>query len=159
MQKNTIPDVFESRGLRAETTLGSFEGRWYKVKSTRIRVKRSQFDALVESALRKIPGRFRDALENVEIVVEDWPDPDLMEEVTGDPDGLVYGLFTGKPITDRRFDDWGDLPSIIYLFRCPLEEDFPDPKELAREVEITLVHEIAHFMGLDEEILKEYGYD
>jgi predicted Zn-dependent protease with MMP-like domain len=122
-------------------------------------VKRSQFDALVESALRKIPRRFRDALENVEIVVEDWPDPALMEEVTGDPDGLVYGLFTGKPITDRRFDDFGDLPSIIYLYRRPLEEDFPDPQELAREVEITLVHEIAHFMGLDEEILKEYGYD
>ena len=122
-------------------------------------MKRSQFDALVESALRNIPHRFRDALENVEIVVEDWPDPALMEEVTGDPDGLVYGLFTGRALTDRQFGDWGDLPSLIYLYRRPLEEDFPDPNELAREIEITLVHEIAHFMGLDEEILKEYGYD
>src|SRR5262249_25123116 len=100
-----------------------------------------------------------DALENVQIVVEDWPDPGLMEEVTGDLDGLVYGLFTGKPITDRRFDDWGDLPSTIYLYRRPLEEDFPDPKELTREEEITLLRGIANFMGLDEEILKEYGYD
>ena len=122
-------------------------------------MKRKEFDAVLKQALEHIPRRFRDALENVEIVVEDWPDPSLMEEVTGDSDAMVYGLFTGRPLPERSFGDWGDLPSIIYLYRKPLEEDFPDPAELAREVEITLAHEIAHYMGFDEEILTEYGYD
>ena len=122
-------------------------------------MRRSQFDALVEKALARIPKRFRDAMENVQIIVEDWPDPELMEEVTGDPDGIVYGLFTGTPITERRFDDWGDLPAMIQLYRGPLIEDFPDHEELVREIEMTLAHEIAHYMGFDEGILAEYGYD
>ncbi len=122
-------------------------------------MKRGEFDALVEKALGRIPRRFRDALDNVEIVVEDWPDPDLMKEVTGERDATVYGLFTGRALPDRSFYDWGELPSVIYLYRRPLEEDFPDAGELAREVEVTLVHEIAHYMGFGEEVLHEYGYD
>ena len=122
-------------------------------------MKRKEFDALVETALSKIPRRFRDVLKNLPIVVEDWPDPDLMEQVTGDRDAMVYGLFSGKPLTDRHFDDWGELPPVIQLYRMPLEEDFSSPEELAREIEITLVHEIAHFVGFDEETLREYGYD
>jgi predicted Zn-dependent protease with MMP-like domain len=122
-------------------------------------MKRAGFDALVETALARIPGKFRDAMENVQIIVEDWPDRELMEEVAGDPDEVVYGLFTGRPLPERRFGDWGELPSMIHLYRGPLEEDFPDPDDLAREIEITLVHEIAHFMGFGEEILEEYGYE
>jgi predicted Zn-dependent protease with MMP-like domain len=121
-------------------------------------MKRSAFDELVQKALRRIPQRFRDAMHNIEIVVEDWPDPDLMEEVTGDREAILYGLFTGRPLPLRSVNDWGELPSLIYLYRGPLEQDFPDPEELAREIEITLVHEIAHYMGFDEDILEEYGY-
>ena len=120
---------------------------------------RGKFDALVSEALRKIPRRFHDAMKNLEIVVEDWPDPNLMEEITGDRQEMLYGLFVGTPLPEQSFDDWGALPPVIRLYQGPLEEDFPDPKELEREIEITLVHEIAHFMGFDEEILTEYGYD
>ena len=122
-------------------------------------MKRAAFDALVESALRKVPKRFRDAMRNLEILVEDWPDPDLMQEITGDRDEVLYGLFVGTPLPERRADDWGQPPDMIYIYRKPLEEDFPDRKELEREIEITLVHEIAHFMGFGEEILEEYGYN
>ncbi len=122
-------------------------------------MRRAEFDALVEKALARIPRRFRDAMENVQIVVEDWPDAELMRDVAGDPGGVVYGLFTGTPLPERHFGDWGELPAIIHLYRKPLEEDFPDREELAREVETTLVHEIAHFMGFDEQILEEYGYE
>jgi predicted Zn-dependent protease with MMP-like domain len=122
-------------------------------------MKRTEFDQLVEKALSRIPRPFREAMENVEIVVEDWPDPALMLEMTGDPEEVVYGLFTGTPLTERHYDDLARLPALIHLYRGPLEEDFPDREELAREVEVTLVHEIAHFMGFDEEILREYGYD
>ncbi len=122
-------------------------------------MKRAGFDDLVEKALDRIPQIFRDAMHNIEIVVEDWPDPDLMEEVTGDRDEVVYGLFTGKPLPLHSVGDWGELPGLIYLYRGPLEEDFPNPEDLAREIEITLVHEIAHYLGFDEDILAEYGYD
>jgi len=122
-------------------------------------MKRREFDRLVEQALGRIPEQFRGALKNVEIIVEDWPDPDLMEELNGDPDFIVYGLFTGTPITERSFSDWGELPAMIHIYQKPLEEDFPDREELVREIEITLVHEIAHFMGFDEDTLHEYGYD
>ncbi len=122
-------------------------------------MKRSEFDALVEKALARIPAKFRDALDNVSIIVEDWPDPETMEEATGDPDEVLYGLFTGKPLIDRTSGDWGDLPAMIHIYRKPLEEDFDDPEELARQIEITLVHEIAHFMGFDEDTLEEYGYE
>jgi len=121
-------------------------------------MKRTVFDQIVQSAIRRIPVVFREAMANVEIVVEDWPLPELMEEVTGDAEGAVYGLFTGTPLPERRFDDLVQLPALIHLYRGPLEEDFPDPSDLAREIEITLVHEIAHFMGFDEESLEEYGY-
>jgi len=121
-------------------------------------MKRAEFEALVESALRRIPRRFRDAMQNLGIIVEDWPDPDLMEEVTGDRDEVLYGLFTGRPLTERRYDDWGELPSMIHIYQKPLEEDFPNRDELEREIEITLAHEIAHYLGIDEETLDRYGY-
>ncbi len=121
-------------------------------------MRRSDFEALVESALRRIPRRFRDAMQNVGIVVEDWPAPDLMEEITGDRDEVLYGLFTGRPLTERHYDDWGDLPAMIHIFQGPLEQDFPDRSGLEREIEITLVHEIAHYLGIDENTLEEYGY-
>ncbi len=122
-------------------------------------MKRNAFDGLVKKALGRIPRQFREAMRNLEIVVEDWPDPGLMEEVTGSPDEVLYGLFVGKPLPEQSAADWGEPPGLIYLYRGPLEEDFPDPGELAREIEITLVHEIAHYMGFDEEILEQYGYD
>ena len=122
-------------------------------------MNRSDFDALVNQALGRIPQRFRDPAQNLAIVVENWPDPDLMEETTGDRNEVLYGLFVGTPLPDRHLDDSGDLPAVIRLYQGPLEEDFPDPDDLVREIETTLVHEIAHFMGFDENILKEYGYD
>lgn len=121
-------------------------------------MKRAEFEALVESALRRIPRRFRDAMQNLGIVVEDWPDPDLLEEAGLKRSQALYGLFTGRPLTERRNDDWGELPSMIHIYQRPLEEDFPDREELEREVEITLAHEIAHYLGINEETLKEYGY-
>jgi len=121
-------------------------------------MKRKEFDALVQAALEKIPQEFRDALQNIEIVVDDWPDPRMLEEVFEDRDQLVYGLFVGTPLPERSFDTVGQLPAVIFIYQGPLVEDFPDREELAREIEVTLVHEIAHFLGFDESTLEEYGY-
>ena len=120
---------------------------------------RRAFEKLVEKALERLPGEFRQALDNLAIVIEDWPDPAVVEEITGDPAEVIYGLFSGTPLPERRCEDSGDLPPIIALYQGPLEEDFPDRSELAREVEITLVHELAHFMGFDEDAVREFGYE
>ena len=120
---------------------------------------RRAFEKLVEKALERLPGEFRQAFDNLAIVIEDWPDPAVVEEITGDPAEVIYGLFSGTPLPERRFEDSGDLPPIIALYQGPLEEDFPDRGELAREVEITLVHELAHFMGFDEDAVREFGYE
>ena len=120
---------------------------------------RRAFEKLVEKALERLPGEFRQALDNLAIVIEDWPDPAVVEEITGDPAEVIYGLFSGTPLPERRFEDSGDLPPIIALYQGPLEEDFSDRGELAREVEITLVHELAHFMGFDEDTVRKFGYE
>ena len=89
-----------------------------------------------------------------------WSKPrPTVEEITGSRDELIYGLFSGTPLSDQHIEDSGNLPSVIEIYKGPLVEDFPDLDELVAEIEITLVHEIAHFMGLDEEAVRAYGYD
>ena len=120
---------------------------------------RRAFEKLVEKALGRLPKEFRQALDNLAIVIEDWPDPGIVEEITGDPEEVIYGLFSGTPLPEQRLEDSGDLPPVIALYQGPLEEDFPERAELAREVGITLVHELAHFMGFDEDAVRRYGYE
>jgi predicted Zn-dependent protease with MMP-like domain len=107
----------------------------------------STFDEAVERALASLPAELRRAVENVEIDVEE-AHPD-------DPD--LFGLYEGVPLPERG--DWaGALPDRIRIFRRPLAEAFPDPAELEEEIRITVLHELAHYFGLDEEQLDELGY-
>jgi predicted Zn-dependent protease with MMP-like domain len=108
----------------------------------------SRFEDHVRRALDSLPPGLRRALDNVEIVVED--------ENPEDPD--LFGLYEGTPLTERG--DWaGALPDRISIYRLPLEESFPDPRELEDEIRITVLHELAHYFGIDEERLEELGYD
>ena len=86
---------------------------------------------------------------NVAVVVED--------EHPDDPD--LYGLYEGLPLPERTGQDTGMLPDRIAIFRRPLEQDFPDPAELEQEIRITVLHELAHYFGFDEDRLSELGYD
>lgn len=97
-------------------------------------------------------------MANVAIVIDDEPDGQQVGSDSHDTDGLLYGLYEGTPATEYAAD-WVPFPNKITLFRLPLEEDFPDPAELAREVQRTVVHELAHHAGIDEERLTELGYD
>ena len=114
------------------------------------------FERLVDRALASIPAEFRAALAEVAIVVEDWPTDEQLEENGLEPDDLLYGLYEGVPRTEWAAD-WAAVPNRITLFRVPLEEDFPDPIELAREVRMTVVHELAHHLGIDDDRLDELG--
>jgi len=106
------------------------------------------FDDHVRAALDELPPHLAAALENVAVVVED--------ENADDPD--LLGLFHGIPLTERG-DAAGMPPDTISIYRIPLEDSFPDPAELRSEIRITVLHELAHYFGLDEGRLAELGYE
>ena len=116
------------------------------------------FDRLVERALAGIPSPFRECLSEVAIVIDDEPTRDQLAENDLDPDDTLYGLYEGVPRTEYGAD-WLVAPNRITLFRLPLEEDFPDPDDLADEVRITVIHELAHHLGIDDDRLGELGVD
>lgn len=92
------------------------------------------------------------------IVIDDEPTRDQIAENDLDPDDTLYGLYEGVPRTEYGAD-WLVAPNRITLFRLPLEEDFPDPDDLADEVRITVIHELAHHLGIDDDRLGELGVD
>jgi predicted Zn-dependent protease with MMP-like domain len=102
----------------------------------------------VRAALDELPPDLAAALTNVAVVVED-ENPD-------DPD--LFGLYHGVPLPERG-DMAGMLPDKISIYRIPLEESFPDSEDLREEIRITVLHELAHYFGLDEDRLAELGYD
>jgi predicted Zn-dependent protease with MMP-like domain len=106
------------------------------------------FEDHVRAALDELPPNLAKALKNVAVVVED-ENPD-------DPD--LFGLYHGVPLPERG-DMSGSLPDKISIYRIPLEESFPDSNELREEIRITVLHELAHYFGLDEERIAELGYD
>jgi predicted Zn-dependent protease with MMP-like domain len=114
------------------------------------------FEELVARALAGIPDPFRAALAEVAIVIDDEPSPEQRRENELADDEMLYGLYEGVPRTEYGAD-WSAVPNRITLFRLPLEEDFADPAELADEVRITVIHELAHHLGIDDDRLHELG--
>jgi predicted Zn-dependent protease with MMP-like domain len=114
------------------------------------------FYALVERALEGLPPELSALLDNVAIVVDDWPGYST-PLVADDPDNTLYGLYEGVPLTQRGAGYYGTLPDKITIFRGPLERDFSQD-ELEEQVRITVVHEIAHHFGFDEDRLEELGW-
>jgi predicted Zn-dependent protease with MMP-like domain len=107
------------------------------------------FEEHVRRALESLPPDLRRAMSNVEIVVED--------ENPEDPD--LFGLYLGVPLTDRGSSYAGVLPDKIAIYRLPLEDEFgDDPQALEEEIRITVLHEVAHHFGIDEERLSELGW-
>ncbi len=124
----------------------------------RRRAETDRFERLVERALDTIPAPFQSALDEIAIVIEDDASDEQLEISGLGPDEALYGLYEGTPRTA-----WGaesvPFPNKISLFRIPLEEDFPDPDDLADEVRITVIHELAHHLGIDDDRLDELGLD
>jgi predicted Zn-dependent protease with MMP-like domain len=106
------------------------------------------FEDHVRAALDELPVGLAGAIRNVAVVVED--------ENPEDPD--LFGLYQGVPLPERG-DGAGLLPDKISIYRIPLEETFEDPDELREEIRTTVLHELAHYFGIDEERLLELGYD
>ncbi len=122
------------------------------------RERPDSFEALVDHAVDSIPDPFARALGEVAIVIEDEPSARQRRENGLRPDEDLYGLYEGVPRTEWGAD-FAFVPTKITLFRLPLTEDFPDPDELEEEVRITVIHELAHHLGIDDDRLHELGVD
>ncbi len=109
----------------------------------------------MERALDGLPPELSGLLDNVAIVVDEWPDLST-PLVSGEPETL-YGLYEGVPLTERGAGYYGVMPDKITIFRGPLERDYP-PEQLEEQIRITVVHEIAHHFGFDEDRLEELGW-
>jgi predicted Zn-dependent protease with MMP-like domain len=114
-------------------------------------VTRAEFEQHVTEALRTIPKRFRDAMQNIAIIVENEPSPELLDELDAGPDDTLFGLYTGTPLTERRWDHGNSLPDRIILFQRSHELEAEDDDDLIISIGETLIHEIGHYFGLSEE--------
>lgn len=119
----------------------------------------SEIRKAVARVIDKLPKEFREQLRNVEIVVETRPSNELLRAEGLDPrEDTLYGIYQGVPLPDRSALDPPLLPDKITIFAEPLLEDFPNPDDLREEIRLTVLHEIAHYFGMDEEEIEDLGY-
>jgi predicted Zn-dependent protease with MMP-like domain len=123
-----------------------------------LKISDKAFDRIVQKAIDRIPEEIRRHLDNILITVQKNASREILEEMDMDPDEPLLGLYWGVPLTERSITSPPDFPDTIFLFQSPLEEMCETMEELEEEIEITVVHEIAHAVGIPEERLEELGY-
>ena len=114
-----------------------------------IEMSRERFEELVAEALDRVPPELAELIDNCVVLVEDEPPAD---------DPQLLGVYDGTPLTERDHGYTMTLPDRITIFRNPLMEMCADEDELVDEVRITVVHEIAHHFGIDDDRLHDLGY-
>jgi predicted Zn-dependent protease with MMP-like domain len=115
-------------------------------------VNRNEFERIVDEALDEIPQEILDKVDNLVILVEDAPTPEQ------DPTGELLGLYEGVALSERG-DYWGALPDQITIFRKPHLAMGLSRTELRAEIKRTVLHEMAHHLGIDDDRLRELGWD
>jgi predicted Zn-dependent protease with MMP-like domain len=110
-----------------------------------------EFERRVTEALSTIPRRFRNAMRNIAIVVEDEPSSELLREMEIEPGDTLFGLYQGIPLTERHWGQGNTLPDRITLFQGPHEREAEDGDDLLASIAETLIHEIGHYFGLSED--------
>ena len=120
-------------------------------------MNRARFEQLVDAAIAELPGQFLDKLTNVVIIVEDNPSAELLERMEVPQGETLLGLYEGVPLTERGFDS-PLHPDRIWIFQEPIEEECTTDDEIKAEIQTTIMHEVAHFFGLDDDELDEMGY-
>lgn len=124
-----------------------------------MKLTRREFEGLVERAVKGLPRRFRRKLDNVAIVVEDWADDATLEEMEIEPPDTLYGLYRGTDLTRRDSSYGAVLPDVITIYQGPVQEDCDTVAEMEALVQDTVVHEIGHYFGLDDDRLEELERD
>jgi len=123
------------------------------------KVSEKEFDRLVRRAIRRIPEEIRQHLENILITVQRRPSREILEDMDMAPDEPLLGVYFGVPLTERSVASPPEFSDTIFLFQEPLEEICDTLEQLEEEIEITVVHEVAHAVGISEERLAELGYE
>ncbi len=124
-----------------------------------MKLKPREFDRAVRRAYNRIPAEIRERMDNVVLTVKKRPTPEMLEEMGYPPDEPLLGLYWGESLREQSFFNTpSPYPDTIFIFQEPLEEMCETVAELEREIEITVVHEVAHFLGIDEEQLEALGY-
>jgi predicted Zn-dependent protease with MMP-like domain len=123
-----------------------------------MKLNNKDFDRIVQQAIGRIPEEIRRHLDNILITVQKRPAPEMLEEMGYPPDEPLLGIYWGVPLNERSVAEPPLYPDTIFIFKEPLEEMCATLEELAEEIEITVVHEVAHFLGMSEERLAELGY-
>ena len=116
---------------------------------------RREFEDRVADALATLPGRFRKAMKNLVIIVEDEPSRDLLQDMEIQPPDTLFGLYQGVPLTERQWSFGNTLPDQILLFQRPHEREAEDEDDLIASIAETLIHEIGHYFGLSEEEIED----
>ena len=116
---------------------------------------RRQFEALVERALRRLPKKFKEKLANIAVVVEDWADDETLADLGIEPPDTLYGLYRGVDLTHRDSYYGNCLPDTITIYQGPIEEDCDTTEEMSGVVRDTVMHELGHYFGLDDDQLHE----
>ncbi len=118
-------------------------------------MQRDAFERLVGEALASIPRRFKKAMQNIAIVVEDEPSRELLAEMAIEPPDTLLGLYQGTPLTERSWGYGNTLPDRVLIFQGPHEREAEDEDDLVVSIGETLIHEIGHYFGMSEEEIEE----
>jgi len=128
------------------------------MKDCRPKLSTEAFARLVEQAIARIPEELRGHLDNILISVQQRPSAEMLEELGFAPDEPLFGIYWGVPLTERSLTDPPLYPDTIFIFQEPLETFCTTREQLIEEIEITVVHEIAHLFGFSDAELEDLGY-
>ena len=116
---------------------------------------RQEFTDLVDDALSRIPRRFRAAMKNVAVIVEDEPPAHILPEMEIEPPDSLFGLYQGTPLPERGWAFGNALPDRISIYQRPIVEACADDEEIRDCVAETVIHEFGHYFGMDEDQIEE----
>ena len=116
---------------------------------------RQEFLRLVRQAYRELPPPIQRSLQNVDISVEEWPDADRLQLPDGE--AMLFGLYTGVPLPERQGGE-PEMPDRIVIYRRPILRSCKTRAEATKEIRVTLLHEVGHYLGMGEEDLQRLGY-
>ena len=120
-------------------------------------MEKERFEELVAQAVKNLPSKFKDSLDNIFIIVQDWPNQEQMEEVGVKRRQDLLGLYEGVPLTKRGRGYNMVLPDRITIFQKPIEMRYHSEEMIVKKIQGTVQHEIAHYFGISDSRLREIG--
>ena len=123
-----------------------------------MRVSLEEFEELVDEALEDIPPVFEPHMEGLAVDIEPMPDDDTLDEMGIDDPRSLLGLYRGTPLTSRSVEQSLRLPDSIVIYQRNLERMCRTRGQLVRQIRKTILHEVGHHFGMDEDELREMGY-